>query len=169
MAQEPQKNDKSGSPPDASRRNFLKLGLAGAGVAAAAAGGITIVKRVEGIPHDDFPMPIRDDFKRIDQRDQINIFAGSRELNEKHPERNDSFNAQLKKENPQGFKPFHFYETRSKFTKGPYRDKPGYSQLERALAVGGFYSARQQLAGAGMVGLHIVLEGQEDKARTAIS
>jgi len=150
MAQAPPKNDKSGSPPDASRRNFLKLGLAGAGVAAAAAGGITIVKRMEGIPHDEFPMPIRDDFKRIDQRDQINIFAGSRELNEKHPERNDSFNAQLKKENPQGFKPFHFYETRSKFTKGPYRDRPGYSQLERALAVGGFYSARQQLAGAGM-------------------
>ena len=78
------------------------------GVAAAAAGGITIVKRMEGIPHDEFPMPIRDDFKRIDQRDQINIFAGSRELNEKHPERNDSFSAQLKKENPPGVQAVSF-------------------------------------------------------------
>ena len=139
------------SPPDASRRNFLKLGLAGAGVAAAAAGGITIVRRMKGIPHDEFPLPVREDFKRIDQRDQINVFAGSKVLNEKHPERNRSFNEQLKKENPQRYKPFHFYETRSKFMKLPnYRDAIGYTQLERALAFGGFYSARQQLGGGSM-------------------
>ena len=52
---------------DPGRRNFLRLGLAGAGVAAAAAGGMTILRRMEGIPHDDFPLPIRDDFKPIDQ------------------------------------------------------------------------------------------------------
>ncbi len=97
---------------NAGRRRFLKLGLAGAGVAAAAAGGITAIKRMEGIPHDEFPLPIRDDFKRIDQRNQINIFANSKALNDKHPERNRSFNAQLKKENPQGYKEFHFYKTR---------------------------------------------------------
>jgi reductive dehalogenase len=108
--------------PNASRRKFLKLGLAGAGAAA----------------------------KRIDQRNQINVFAGSKVLNEKHPERNRSFSEQLKKENPQGSKPFHFYETRSKFMKNPYRDAPGYSQLERALAVAGFSSARQQLGGGSM-------------------
>ena len=34
--------------------------------------------------------------------------------------------------------------------KGPYRDEPGYSQLERALAVAGFSSARQQLGGGSM-------------------
>jgi anaerobic selenocysteine-containing dehydrogenase len=34
--------------PESSRRNFLKLGLAGAGVAAVAATGGTIVKRMEG-------------------------------------------------------------------------------------------------------------------------
>jgi epoxyqueuosine reductase len=135
---------------DTGRRNFLKLGLAGAGVAAAAAGGITILRRMEGIPHDEFPLPVRDDFKPIDQRNQINVFAGSKALNGKHPERNRSFNAQLKKENPKGFKPFHFYETRSKFMKNPYRDAPGYSQLERALAVAGFSSASQQLGGGSM-------------------
>ncbi len=136
--------------PNASRRKFLKLGLAGAGAAAVAAGGLTAIKRMQGIVHDEFPLPVRDDFKRIDQRNQINVFAGSKVLNEKHPERNRSFSEQLKKENPQGFKPFHFYETRSKFMKNPYRDTPGYSQLERALAVAGFSSARQQLGGGSM-------------------
>jgi reductive dehalogenase len=105
---------------------------------------------MEGIVHDEFPLPVRDDFKRIDQRNQINVFAGSKVLNEKHPERNRSFSEQLKKENPAGFKPFHFYETRRKFMKNPYRDAPGYSQLERALAVAGFSSARQQLGGGSM-------------------
>jgi hypothetical protein len=52
--------------PNASRRKFLKLGLAGAGAAAVAAGGLTAIKRMEGIPHDEFPLPVRDDFKRID-------------------------------------------------------------------------------------------------------
>lgn len=135
---------------DASRRNFLKLGLAGAGVAAAVAGGVTVLRRMEGIPHEEFPLPMRADYKPIDQRNQINIFANSKALNDKHPERNSSFNTQLQKENPQGFTPFHFYETRRKFMKGPYRDTPGYSQLERALAVAGFSSARQQLGGGSM-------------------
>ena len=147
MSKEPQKNKDEAV---TGRRNFLKLGLAGAGVAVAAAGGVTVIRRVDGIPHDDFPLPIRDDFKPIDQRNQINVFANSKALNEKHPERNRSFNEQLKKENPQGFKPFQFYETRQTFMEGPYRDDPGYSQLERALAVAGFSSARQQLGGGSM-------------------
>ena len=129
--------------PNASRRKFLKLGLAGAGAAVAAAGGITVIRRMEGIPHDEFPLPVREDYKRIDQRNQINTFALSKALNQKHPERNHSFSEQLRKENPQGYKPFHFYETRSKFMKlANYRDATGYTQLERALAFGGFSSAR---------------------------
>ncbi len=146
----PESKEENDKKLNASRRRFLKLGLAGAGAAAIAAGGITAIKRMEGIPHDEFPLPIRDDFKRIDQRNQINIFSNSKALNEKHPERNRSFNAQLKKENSQGFKEFHFYETRRVFMTGPYRDAPGYSQLERALAVAGFSSARQQLGGGSM-------------------
>ena len=135
---------------DPGRRKFLKFGLAGVGAAAAAAGGFTVLRRMEGIPHDDFPLPIRDDFIPIDQRNQINVFANSRALNDKHPERNEIFNAQLKKENQQGSKPFHFYNTRRAFMKGPYRDSVGYGQLERALAVAGFASARQQLGGGSM-------------------
>ena len=146
---QPEKKE-SGKKLNLSRRRFIKFGLAGAGAAAVLGGGLTAIKRMEGIVHDEFPLPVRDDFKRIDQRNQINVFANSKVLNEKHPERNRSFNEQLKKENPEGFKPFHFYSTRSKFMQNPYRDAPGYSQLERALAVAGFYSARQQLGGGSM-------------------
>ena len=74
---QPEKKE-SGEKLNASRRRFLKLGFAGAGVAAVAAGGITAIKRMEGITHDEFPLPIRDDFKRIDQRNQINVFANSK-------------------------------------------------------------------------------------------
>jgi epoxyqueuosine reductase len=135
---------------DGGRRSFLKLGLAGAGVAAAAAGGITVLKRMEGIPHDEFPLAIRDDYKPIDQRNQINVFGKSKILNDKHPERNAAFNKQLKKENPQGFKEFNFFLDNSTFMKGPYRDTPGFSQLELAIAHAGFSAARQQLGGGGM-------------------
>jgi epoxyqueuosine reductase len=133
-----------------SRRNFLKLGIAGAGIAATAVGGVTILKRMEGIPHDEFPLPINKDYKPIDQRNQINIFCGSKALNKKHPERNKRFNEVLKKENPNHDNGFNFYETRQKFMKGPYQETPGYTQLDRALAVAGFSSARAQLGGGSM-------------------
>ena len=71
-------NDAGHDKLNASRRRFLKFGLAGAGAVAAIVGGVTAIKRMEGIPHDEFPLPVRDDFKRIDQRNQINVFAGRR-------------------------------------------------------------------------------------------
>ncbi len=135
---------------DRSRRDFLKLGALGAGAAAAVATGVTAVKRMEGIPHDEFPVPMNKDYEVIDQRDQINVFGKSKILNDKHPERNIAFNKQLKKENPQGVEDFHFYESNKTFMSGQFRDIPGFSQLELALAHGGFYSARQQLGGGGM-------------------
>jgi len=135
----------AGKRTDLSRRNFFKLGMLGAAGAAASGVGGYAVYRMKGVPHDEFPLPVRDDFKPIDQRNQVNVFANSKALNDKHPERNRSFNEQLKKDNPQGFEKFHFYESKANFMAGPYRDKPGYSQLERALGVAGFFSARQQL------------------------
>ena len=143
-------SDSANKANNSGRRNFLKVGLAGAGVVAAGLGGAIILKRMEGIPHESFPLPVKEAFKPIDQRNQVNIFCGSKKLNDKHPERNKSFNEQLKKENPKGFKPFHFYETRQKFMTGPFRDAPGYGQLDRAVAVAGFSSARQQLGGGTM-------------------
>ncbi|MGL1862661.1 MAG: reductive dehalogenase [Pseudodesulfovibrio sp.] len=155
MSKDNEKDTKANETPSAndagkSRRDFLKFGLVGAGAAAVVATGAVAVKRMQGIPHDEFPVELNDDYKPIDQRNQINIFCGSKVLNEKHPERTRSFNEMLKKEDPANYKPFDFYATRRAFMSGPYRDAPGYGQLDRALAVGGFSSARQQLGGGSM-------------------
>jgi reductive dehalogenase len=132
MSEESKNNDQK---TDVSRRNFLKIGLAGAGVAAAAAGGVTVLQRMEGIPHDEFPIPLRDDYKPIDQRNVVLIFAHSKALNKKHPGR-------IKK-----FGNFDFYKKHKSFMKTPYRDVPGYSQLERALQISGFSSVLAQIGG----------------------
>jgi epoxyqueuosine reductase len=108
-----------------SRRNFLKFGAIGAGAAAAGVVGTTIVRRMDGIPQDSLPIQINDNFKPIDQRNVIHTFAYSKALNKKHPER-------IKK-----FDDFKFYELYKNFYKGPYRNTPGYTQLDRALLAGG--------------------------------
>jgi reductive dehalogenase len=140
------------------RRNFLKLGLAGIGVAAAAVTGVTINKRLEGLPHDKFPLPLNDDFERIDQRNQINTFCDSKALSERHPERSRLFTERLKKEDPNGYREFDFYKEKRGFMKGPYRDTPGYGHLERALAIGGF-SSPNTLLGWGKAGMDVVNGG----------
>ena len=123
-----------GEVPDGSRRNFLKLGVAGAGLAAAAAGGITVVKRMEGLPLDHFPLPINDEYVRIDQRNQINTYSFSKKLNDAHPERTKKFHN------------WNFYEKKKGFFIGPYRDKTaGQGQLDRALGAAGFFSPASQL------------------------
>jgi len=116
----------SNSKSKTSRRSFLKLGVAGAGVAAAGAAGITVARRMEGIPQDTLPIPINDDFKPIDQRNVLLVFAESKSLDQKHPERTKKFGN------------YNFYERFKTFIKGPYRKDPGYTQLERALQIGGF-------------------------------
>lgn len=113
---------------DDKRRNLLKLGIAGAGVVAATGAGLSIVKKMEGIPLDDFPLPMNENFKAIDQRNQINTFSFSKKLNQEHPERIEKFDN------------FHFYEKKGGFMKGPYRDVAGQSQIDRALAIAGFSS-----------------------------
>jgi epoxyqueuosine reductase len=117
-----------------SRRSFIKLGVAGAGLAAAAAGGVTIVKKMEGIPLEEFPLPMNEEFKPIDQRNQINTFSFSKKLNDAHPERIEKFDN------------FQFYEVKGGFMKGPYRDVPGQTQIDRALAIAGFSSPSAFLA-----------------------
>ena len=132
--------------PDKGRRNFLKLGLAGAGTAALAAGGVTIAKRLEGIPHEEFPVPLNEEFQRIDQRTTVLTYAGSKRLNEKYPERNENFNKQLQRENLGDGTPFNFYEKKKNFYRSPYQDVPGYTQLDKALAMGAGSNAMLQLA-----------------------
>jgi epoxyqueuosine reductase len=81
---------------------------------------------MEGIPQDTLPIPINDDFKPIDQRNVIHTFAYSKVLDQKHPERTRKFDN------------YNLYERYKTFYKGPYRKDTGYTQLERALAMGGF-------------------------------
>jgi epoxyqueuosine reductase len=116
-----------------SKRNFLKIALGGAGAVATAAIGVTINKRMEGIPHDDFPLLMDDTYKPIDQRNVILTFAHSKKLNKKHPERIEKFNN------------FHFYERYKQFLRQPYRTDPGYTQLDRALQVAGFSGVSEQV------------------------
>jgi epoxyqueuosine reductase len=130
---------------DKSRRNFLKLGLAGVGAAAVAATGVVAVKRMEGIPQDEHPEPINADYKPIDQRSQIATYADSKALFDKHPERDRAFNEMLKKEDPDNYKPFNFHEARLAFKSAPPRDSPGYGQIDKALVIAGFSSAFQLL------------------------
>jgi reductive dehalogenase len=128
-----EENDKTGEDtdvsqgtPDLDRRKFLKLGAAGAAGAAAVGVGGYALHKVEGTPHDEYPVPVREDFKPIDQRDVILTMAASKKLNEQHPERVRTFDN------------FNFYERYRNFNKGPYQDKPGYTQLDRAVLMGGW-------------------------------
>ena len=131
---EPEEKSEQSETPNESRRSFLKLGVAGAGLAAAAAGGITVVKRMEGVPLDHFPLPINEDYERIDQRNQINTYSFSKKLNDAHPERTKKFHD------------WNFYEKKKGFFIGPYRDKAaGQGQLDRALGAAGFFSPVAQL------------------------
>jgi len=132
---------------DKSRRNFLKFGILGAGAAAIAATGVVAAKKMEGIPHEEFPVQMNADFEPISQENEINTFCISKVLTTKYPERSRAFNEILKKEDPANYTPFDFHTTRIKMFKGPYSDTPGYTQLERALALGGASSSYTQLHG----------------------
>ena len=117
-----------------SRRNFLKFGAIGAAVAATAAAGVSIAKKMEGTPLDHFPLPVNEDYVRIDQRNQINTYSFSKKLNDEHPERTKAFHN------------FNFYEKKKGFAVGPYRDHAeGQGQLDRALGTAGMFSPISQL------------------------
>jgi reductive dehalogenase len=99
---------------DNSRRNFFKLGIAGAGVAAAAAGGAFVMNAMAGKEHDDMPNPIDEKlFHRFSQKNAVLTRAAA------------------------GFDP-ELHEMVQTFEKTPYRNEIGYTQLDRALAEGGW-------------------------------
>ncbi len=124
---------------DKGKRTFLKLGVAGAGVAAAAAGGAFIAHKLEGTPMDDIVPPdgIAKDFKPMDQRNLILTFVNSEALNKKHPERKELFNKVLKKDNPD-HPEFDFIKDYKAMRTRPIRDEPGYTQLDQALQMSTF-------------------------------
>ncbi len=114
-----------------SRRKFFKIGLAGAGVAAAAAGGALTLNAMEGKEHDDLYVPVDEKlFKPFDQRHSVLSYVMSG----------------VDKE---------LLELGMGFEKQPYRNEPGYTQLDRALAEGGW---AVQLGVAGRVAVRLFFE-----------
>jgi len=135
-----EKTSSDGQDVDQSKRNFLKLGIAGAGIAAtAAAGGTFISHKLEGTPMDDIVASdqFAKDFKPLDQRQVILTFATSRALAAKHPERTEVYNRTRRKENP-NHKDLNFQQGFLGFGKQPPRRDTGYTQLEKALEHAGW-------------------------------
>jgi reductive dehalogenase len=151
----PESNSAESSPDsaeqvDEGKRNFLKLGVAGAGVAAAAAGGALISHKLEGTPLDDIVAAdeIAADFKPFDQRNMILTFAGNETLNKQFPERKVLFNKVLKKENPD-HPEFDFIQDYKAMRTHPVRDEPGYTQLDKALQYSTVFSWNYMSPGEG--------------------
>jgi reductive dehalogenase len=106
------------------RRQLLVRSLAGAAAAGAAGFGAYAHHKTKGTPHDEMPVEIKDDLEPMDQRDMLWTFATSEKLHADHPER------------VQAFDEFNFYEKLSGgYLQGPYRNEPGYTQLDRALGL----------------------------------
>ncbi len=150
-----------------SRRDFLKtslagaagLKLAGAGIAGAGVVGVGAYAHHKslGTVQSEFPVPVRDDLAPMDQRDMLFTFATSKELHEAHPERVAKFDG------------FNFYEHLSgSYMKGPPGDEPGYTQLDRALAVAGWEPNEYLAPGEqyGQPGSGILTWDQSDMAET---
>jgi len=119
---------------DVARRLFLKR--VGIGGGAALAGGAASVGAarvsLQGRPVDDYPLTDEKLFKPKDQRDVILNFVSSKALNEKHPERNEQYNRLQNKE-------FNWVRGIVDMYAKPWdNNKPGYTQLDRALQKAGW-------------------------------
>jgi len=144
----PQEPEQSGTPSaesggladllqDPKRRLFFKRAAVGGGGAllagvAAYGGGRALVKGrpAEG-PEIDEAI-----FRPMDQRNTVLTFVNSKALLEKHPERNEQYERLQKKK-------FTFGGSYQQMTEVPWdNNKPGYTQLDRALQNGGWQSIR---------------------------
>ena len=141
----PQEPEQSGTPSaesgglgdllqDPKRRLFFKRTAVGGGGAllagiAAYGGGRALVKGrpAEG-PEIDEAI-----FRPMDQRNTVLTFVNSKALLEKHPERNEQYERMQKKE-------FPFLGSYNRMAAVPSdKNKPGYTQLDRALQSGGWW------------------------------
>ncbi len=114
---QPERNNEGSKKTNSSRRRFLKFGLAGAGAAAVVAGGLTAIKRMEGIPQKEFPFPTNKKFKPFKQKNTVlTQVAGG-------------FNQDLA-------------EKWATFKNTPPRNIPGYTQLDQALMAAGWTVSR---------------------------
>jgi epoxyqueuosine reductase len=153
----PPEADEGGSVADPDRRNFIKIvAAAAAGLGASGVGTYAGVK-MQGTPHDEVPVPVKDDLEPFDQRDMLWTFVASKKLNEEHPERTAKFGG------------FSFHEKlTTTYLKGPVKDVAGYTQLDRALGLAG-WEPNQHLAPGqqyGQPGSGILSWDQSDVAET---
>lgn len=141
MSSEPD-TDRDDAPSGLDRREFLKgsvggwLGVRGAVAGAAGAGaigaGAYAHHKTKGTVRSEFPVPVQDDYTPVDQRNTLFTYASSRKLQEEHPERQEKFDG------------FDFFEAaeglRTRDRSEPPRPEAGYSQLDRALEMGGLHA-----------------------------
>jgi reductive dehalogenase len=119
--------DRSGGLVDPGRRNLLKAAAAAATAVGAVGVGAYAGVKMQGTPHEEFPVATEEDLPPFDQRNMLWTFAMSAALNEEHPERTAKFG---------GFS-FHDHLTKT-YLKGPVKDLPGYTQMDRALGAAGW-------------------------------
>ena len=121
---------------ESSRRTFLKQVAVTGGaalVAGTAAYGATMVS-LEGRVAKNYPDIDPDIFKPKDQRDLVLCFAGSQDLGELYPERNEQYSRLQKKD-------FNFQLGAMNFMQNqePDNSRPGYTQKDRALEQGAWW------------------------------
>ncbi len=120
---------------DESRRKFLTRAAAGGGAAlmgGAASWGAARAS-LKGRAKPEYPEIDEEIFTPKDQRDIVLTFVHSKELNEKHPERNEQYNRLHNKE-------FNFHTGfRDMYAKPWDNSKPGYTQMDRALQKAGWH------------------------------
>ncbi len=122
------------APANEKRRTFLRRAALGAG-GALAAGGLTYKAADISLRGRVVDGPVIDEavFKPKDQRDTVLTFMHSKALKAKHPERNEQYNRLQNKE-------FDFSTAFHDMYAKPWdNDKPGYTQMDRALQKAGWH------------------------------
>ncbi|MGI9516037.1 MAG: reductive dehalogenase, partial [Pirellulaceae bacterium] len=138
-----------GKPEGTSRRGFFGESLVGAigfkhaiagGAAVAATGlGVYAAIRSKGIPLDQVPNEMTDDYKPFDNRKCIQTFCISEKLQEQYPERVEAWEARAKRDG----KEFTVATSDAIAKQGKIRDEPGYTQLDYALRSGSWLTSQR--------------------------
>jgi len=116
---------------------WKKAAAGGAALAAAGLGTYAAI-RSKGIPLDQVPNEMTDDYKSFDNRNCIQTFCISEELQEMYPERVKAWEARAKRDG----KDFTVATSHALSIKGKMSDQPGYTQLDYALRSGGWLTSR---------------------------
>jgi len=117
---------------------WKKAAAGGAALAAAGLGTYAAI-RSKGIPLDHVLNEMTDEYKSFDNRNCIQTFCISKELQEKYAERVDAWEARAKRDG----KDFTVATSNELAVQGKISDRPGYTQLDYALRSGGWLTSRK--------------------------